>query len=86
MDLKPRDAFIQAGEIAPDFVLKDQNKAEWRLSDALKKAVQQPAVGATFTKVGSAPYAGDAKEFAANVQRENDLAIAMVKAGKLKAE
>ena len=37
MDLKPRDAFIQAGEIAPDFVLKDQNKAEWRLSDALKK-------------------------------------------------
>jgi len=56
------------------------------LSDALKKAVQQPAVGATFTKVGSAPYAGDAKEFAANVQRENDLAIAMVKAGKLKAE
>lgn len=37
MDLKPRDTFIQPGEAAPDFVLKDQNKAEWRLSDALKK-------------------------------------------------
>jgi peroxiredoxin len=36
-NLKPRDTFISKGESAPDFVLKDQNKNEWRLSDALKK-------------------------------------------------
>lgn len=36
-NLKPRDTFISKGETAPDFVLKDQNKNEWRLSDALKK-------------------------------------------------
>lgn len=34
--LKPRDTFISKGEIAPEFVLKDQSKAEWKLSDALK--------------------------------------------------
>lgn len=36
-NLPPRDTFISKGEIAPDFVLKDQNKAEWKLSDALSK-------------------------------------------------
>jgi tripartite-type tricarboxylate transporter receptor subunit TctC len=56
------------------------------LADALKKALQAPNVVATFAKVGSATYAGDGKEFADNVQRESDLAIAMVKEGKLKAE
>jgi len=56
------------------------------LADALKKALQNPNVATTFTKVGSAPYAGDAKEFADNMNRENDLAIALVKEGKLKAE
>ena len=35
--LKPRDKSITAGESAPDFVLKDQNKNDWRLSDAVKK-------------------------------------------------
>lgn len=35
--LTPRDQIIQAGEIAPDFTLKDQNRAEWRLSDHVKK-------------------------------------------------
>lgn len=35
--LSPRDTFIQPGETAPDFILKDQTKADWRLSDALKK-------------------------------------------------
>lgn len=35
--LTPRTRAIAAGETAPDFVLKDQNRAEWRLSDAVKK-------------------------------------------------
>jgi peroxiredoxin len=35
--LSPRPAPITPGEIAPDFVLKDQNRNEWRLSDAVKK-------------------------------------------------
>jgi tripartite-type tricarboxylate transporter receptor subunit TctC len=56
------------------------------LAAALKKALEAPNVVSTFTKVGSAPYPGDAKEFAENMQRENDLAIAMVKAGKLKSD
>lgn len=34
--LKPRDSFVKPGDTAPDFALKDQNKAEWRLSEALK--------------------------------------------------
>ncbi|MCA3004899.1 MAG: redoxin domain-containing protein [bacterium] len=34
--LKPRDSFISKGEVAPDFVLKAQNRADWKLSDALK--------------------------------------------------
>src|SRR5262245_13232619 len=36
-NLKPRESIIQPGETAPDFVLKDQARNEWRLSDALKK-------------------------------------------------
>jgi peroxiredoxin len=35
--LTPRDSPIRVGETAPDFVLPDQNRADWRLSDALKK-------------------------------------------------
>jgi peroxiredoxin len=35
--LKPRTGVISAGELAPDFVLPDQNKQDWRLSDALKQ-------------------------------------------------
>lgn len=35
--LKPRDTIIPPGEPAPDFTLKDQNRADWGLSDALKK-------------------------------------------------
>ncbi len=37
MPLTPRDTPIKVGETAPDFVLKDQNRAEWKLSEALKK-------------------------------------------------
>ncbi len=36
-NLKPRETPIRIGEPAPDFVLPDQNRADWRLSDALKK-------------------------------------------------
>jgi len=36
-NLPPRDTFISKGENAPDFVLKDQAKAEWKLSEALTK-------------------------------------------------
>ena len=35
--LNARDTFIGKGEPAPDFALKDQSKADWRLSDALRK-------------------------------------------------
>lgn len=35
--LSPRSAPITVGEIAPDFVLKDQNRAEWSLAEAVKK-------------------------------------------------
>lgn len=35
--LSPRDRPIQAGEPAPDFTLKDQTRADWKLSDAVKK-------------------------------------------------
>jgi len=35
--LTPRSTFIAKGDSAPDFTLKDQNKADWKLSDALKK-------------------------------------------------
>lgn len=34
---KPREAPIKVGETAPDFTLKDQNKADWRLADAVKR-------------------------------------------------
>jgi peroxiredoxin len=37
-NLTPRETFIQPGELAPNFTLKDQNKADWTLSDALKKS------------------------------------------------
>src|SRR5689334_19208022 len=36
-NLKPRSAPITAGDPAPDFTLKDQNRADWTLSDQLKK-------------------------------------------------
>ncbi len=35
--LQPREKAISTGEIAPDFVLKDQLKNDWRLSDHVKK-------------------------------------------------
>jgi len=35
--LQPREKAIAAGEFAPDFTLKDQARAEWRLADAVKK-------------------------------------------------
>lgn len=35
--LKPRERPLSVGETAPDFVLPDQTKKEWRLSDAVKK-------------------------------------------------
>ena len=35
--LKPRTTPITAGEIAPDFTLKDQDKNDWTLSEALEK-------------------------------------------------
>lgn len=35
--LPPREMPIAVGETAPDFVLKDQARAEWRLSDAVRK-------------------------------------------------
>lgn len=34
--LVPRDNPIAAGDVAPDFVLRNQARAEWRLSEALK--------------------------------------------------
>lgn len=37
-NLTPRETFIQPGELAPNFTLKDQNKADWTLSEALKKS------------------------------------------------
>lgn len=36
-ELSPRSAPIQVGEAAPDFTLKDQDKGDWTLSEALKK-------------------------------------------------
>lgn len=35
--LKPRESVITVGETAPDFTLMDQNRAEWKLSEQLKK-------------------------------------------------
>lgn len=35
--LTPREKPISAGEVAPDFTLQDQNRKEWRLSDAVKQ-------------------------------------------------
>lgn len=35
--LTPRDTPIRVGETAPDFTLTDQSRAEWKLTDALKK-------------------------------------------------
>lgn len=35
--LTPREKPITAGEAAPDFTLKDQNRSDWRLADAVKK-------------------------------------------------
>jgi peroxiredoxin len=35
--LRPRAGVIGVGEVAPDFTLLDQNRQEWRLSDAVKK-------------------------------------------------
>ena len=36
--LTPRDQPLTAGDPAPDFVLQDQNRQEWRLSDAARKS------------------------------------------------
>jgi peroxiredoxin len=35
--LTPRDAPVRAGDVAPDFTLKDQAKQDWNLSRALEK-------------------------------------------------
>ena len=35
--LSPRASLITVGEVAPDFTLLDQNKSEWKLSDAVRK-------------------------------------------------
>lgn len=35
--LIPRSSPLSVGDIAPDFTLPDQNKKEWKLSDAVKK-------------------------------------------------
>lgn len=35
-DLTPRDTPIGVGDTAPDFTLTDQDRNEWRLSDAVK--------------------------------------------------
>lgn len=35
--LRPHLTPITVGETAPEFTLKDQNRAEWKLSDAVKK-------------------------------------------------
>jgi len=35
--LRPHLTPITVGETAPEFTLKDQNKADWKLSDAVKK-------------------------------------------------
>ncbi|MEM9360841.1 MAG: hypothetical protein AAGB04_32115, partial [Pseudomonadota bacterium] len=36
-NLTPRDSVIPAGEAAPDFTLLDQDRNEFKLSDALEK-------------------------------------------------
>jgi peroxiredoxin len=36
--LRPHLTPLAVGETAPDFVLKDQNRADWKLSDAVKKS------------------------------------------------
>lgn len=35
--LTPRNTPIAVGDPAPDFTLKDQNRGDWKLSDAVKK-------------------------------------------------
>lgn len=35
--LQPRTGPIKAGETAPDFTLKNQDRADWHLADAVKK-------------------------------------------------
>lgn len=37
IELKPRDAMIKTGDSVPDFTLQTQDRAEWKLSDAVKK-------------------------------------------------
>jgi peroxiredoxin len=36
-NLKPRPTPIAVGETAPDFTLKDQGRADWKLSEAVKQ-------------------------------------------------
>lgn len=36
--LTPRSSPIAVGDTAPDFTLKDQSRADWKLSDAVKKS------------------------------------------------
>lgn len=35
--LTPRTSPLAVGDVAPDFTLQDQNRKEWKLSDAVKK-------------------------------------------------
>jgi mycoredoxin-dependent peroxiredoxin len=35
--LKPREKPVSIGDAVPDFTIKDQDKNDWRLSDAVKK-------------------------------------------------
>jgi mycoredoxin-dependent peroxiredoxin len=35
-NLKARDSFVSAGDTVPDFTLQDQNRKDWKLSDAAK--------------------------------------------------
>lgn len=36
--LTPRDTPIRVGEQAPDFTLTDQNRADWKLAEAIRKS------------------------------------------------
>lgn len=37
IELKPRATLLAVGETIPDFTLQTQDRADWRLSDAIKK-------------------------------------------------
>lgn len=55
---------LKPGEAAPDFVLKDQNNQDWRLSDAVKKGdVVLSFVPFAFTGVCSTEMGCVSKDF-----------------------